>query len=169
MRRFFRSRLQVRVSDPGSAPVPEYPHQITDGRDPGPGVYSRHPPPEAATCHPRMNAARAARGAAPTSIQLCRHAVPTLPVPDSRRPNRRLPNGRCPGGRHLSPGNRSPANHPVSGLPLSSVSSQKHQGRFRAPVHLFPLSTCHLAHVPPRNNPFGIISSGSPSPTSSAG
>jgi hypothetical protein len=44
-----------RVAGPGPVPEPEHLNQIADGRDLGPeNGFSRHPPPEAATCHPRM-------------------------------------------------------------------------------------------------------------------
>ncbi len=58
----------------GPVPVPEYLYLIPDGRDPGPETAStRHPPPEAATCNPRMN-------------ELGQHAVLPLPDADSRLP-----------------------------------------------------------------------------------
>ena len=82
-------QVRVQVQDlnfPVPVPVPDNPYLRPEGRDLGPenGLFdlklSRHPPPGAATCHPRMKSTRTARGAAPTSIQLCRDAVPTLPI-----------------------------------------------------------------------------------------
>ena len=79
---------------PVPAPEPEYPNQGPDGRDLRPEIVhapANHPVSgfplsghHPATGHLEMNSTRAARGAAPTSRQLGRHAVPTLPRSRSR-------------------------------------------------------------------------------------
>ena len=77
-----QAKAQPSLPDhPGPVPEPEDPNRIPDGRDLRP--ESVFPPPATWGCHlPPGNGftTRAARGAAPTWMQLCRDAVPTLPA-----------------------------------------------------------------------------------------